>query len=122
MIYEPLFILAPFSRKSILMSFFMLPKVCQHDLLYLAATSTFSLPDSQCAFTPWTFCLTPAHSGKQMFSPFANIIQTKSCFFVYISHFSVNFIWFALLTHQKFDDNSLQAWRTLICHHFELPQ
>ena len=35
---------------------------------------------------------------------------------------SVNFIWFALLSHQKFDDRPLFKPGALICHHSEQPQ
>ena len=42
-----------------------------------------------------------------MFKPFVNISLTKIFFSVYIIYSSVNFLWFALLSHQKFDNRSL---------------
>ena len=33
--------------------------------------------------------------------------MTKTCFLMHMTHYSVNFIWFALLSHQKFDDRLL---------------
>ena len=65
-----------------------------------------------------------AHRGKPKFRQFVNIFWTKTCFSIYIRHFSVNFSWFALLNYQKFDDRSVFKPGTfsLIFHHFELPQ
>ena len=49
---------------------------------------------------------------------------TKTCFFVYILYFSVNFTYFSLLSHQIFDDRLLytSGELKLIWHHFEYPQ
>ena len=77
--------------------------------------------ESQCVSIVWTIFSTQAFIGKPMFSPFLNIILTKICFFVHIRYSSVNFTWFALFTHQKFDDRPLLKPGALhfICHHFE---
>ena len=66
----------------------------------------------------------PLHCGKPMFSPVVKIFLTKTCFSVYITHNFINFTWFALLSHQKFDERFLfkPGACYLIYHHFELPQ
>ena len=59
-------------------------------------------------------CLFPqARSGKPILKSFINIFFTKACFFVWITHYSVKFIWFALLRSPKFDDRSLFRSGTL---------
>ena len=52
--------------------------------------------------------------ADHLFSPFVNIFFLTSTYFsVYItSRFSVNFTWFAFLSHQKFDETTVQAWST----------
>ena len=50
--------------------------------------------------------------------------MTKRYFCLYSSHFSVKFTWFAMFSHQRFDDEPLFKFRTLcfIYLHFEWPQ
>ena len=51
-----------------------------------------------------------------MFSPFVTIFwggATKTWFSIYITHSSVNFIWFVFLRHPKFDDRPLFKARAL---------
>ena len=58
-------------------------------------------------------CLFDLHfKCKPIFTPPAKIFSflfffTKTCFFVYITHSSLNFTWFSLFSHQKFDQRPL---------------
>ena len=68
----------------------------------------FSLRESLFVSSLLTVFLTLAHSGKPIFSPFVNIFFfTKIYLSIYITHSSVNFTWFALLSSQKFNDRPL---------------
>ena len=49
----------------------------------------------------------PNLRGKSMFSPLVNIFLTKTCISVHTTHSSVNFTWFALLSHQECFDRQL---------------
>ena len=58
--------------------------------------------------------LSEIRSCKTHDSPFVKRFLTKKCFAVNMAHSSVNFIWFALLSHQKFHDRLLfLPWSTL---------
>ena len=57
--------------------------------------------------TPWIVFSTQVHNGKPIFSQFVNIFLTKTCSSIDIAYSSVNFKWFALLSHQKLDDRLL---------------
>ena len=49
-----------------------------------------------------------------MYTPFVNILLTKTCFSIYITHSSINLTKCALLSHQKISwQTSVQAWNTL---------
>ena len=64
---EPLFTVAPFSKKSIVIGLFM--SQITVSMTYTDTTPrTLSLPESQYVFTPWTVFLTQVHSGKPMFN------------------------------------------------------
>ena len=76
----------------------------QYDLLYWLLHPKHFLYRRKSVSTPLT---THTHSGKPMFSPFVNILLIKKCFSIYIIHSSVNFTWFTLLSHQKFDKRAL---------------
>ena len=67
--------------------------------LLMNVPRTFSLLLNQCVSTSWT----QANCGKLMFRPFINMLLTKTCFSVQITHSSIKCIWFALLSQQKFD-------------------
>ena len=71
--------------------------------LLTATPGTFSLLESRCISTPWTLWLWFV-VAKLMFSPFIKFFffwlkQT----FLYMLHSYVNFMWFALLSQQKFN-------------------
>ena len=51
--------------------------------------------------------LIPISTVFKQFSPFLNIFLDKTCFSIHISHSSVNFTLFVLLSHPKFDDRPL---------------
>ena len=87
--------------------FFHVPKDFQYDLLYWLLLLELFLYLRICVSVTWTVFLTQACSGKSMFSPLVNIFLNKTCFFIHITHSSVNFTWFILLSHQKFDDRTL---------------
>ena len=72
------------------------------------ASGTLSLPK-----IPWSVFSTHAYSNKPMFSSFVNIFFTKTSFSEHITHLSVNFTWFAFVSHQKFDDWPLFKPRAL---------
>ena len=99
----------PFPRLSVL----KWTKQCYWGLNSLTLRSKFS-------------CSTQARIGKPIFCFFVNIFfwQKMSFFFVRITHSSVNFTWFALLSHEKIDDKPLfkcEALCLILCH-FELSQ
>ena len=54
----------------------------------------FSIPEIQCVPSSWT----QARCDKPTFSLFVNISFAKTCFYVDITHSSVNSAWFALLS------------------------
>ena len=74
--------------------------------------------------TLWTIFSTWAHSDKSMFNPFVKVFFDKICFFVHITHSSVNFTWFVFLSHQRIDRRPLFKPRALclISNHFEKPR
>ena len=92
-----------FSRISILMSPIKSQKTLNMNLFLTTAPRTFSLPDSQCISTQSTVFSIQTLCGKPIFSPLVNIFG----FSVHITHSCVNFIWFALLSHQAFNDRPL---------------
>ena len=74
----------------------------------------FFLLESQCFSTVFsTFWLTYVLPICKHFLP-------KTYFSIHITHFSVNFIWLAVLSHQKFVDRPLfKSGAHLIFHNFE---
>ena len=92
---------------------------------FTTVSGTFSLPEIPCVLTSWTVYSTQARCGNPMFSLMVKFFFfIKIGFSVSIIDSSVNYILFALLSHQKFDDRSLFKPGALcsICCHFELPQ
>ena len=97
--------------------------------LLTMASRTFSLSESHCVSTLWAVFLIQAGCRKPVFSPFINFFFffffffTITCFSVHISH-SENFKWFALFSHQKFDDRPLSnlekfVWFAAILNSFK---
>ena len=120
------------SQSSEDVSFVERDELSEEIIFFLAITEqvvpgTFSSLESQCVSTSWTVFLTRARTGKFLFDLFVNIWQklklflTERCFFMYITNSSVNFAWFALFSHQEFDDRPLfePEILCLIFHQFE---
>ena len=57
--------------------------------------------------------LTLAHSSKPICK---DSFLTKTCFFIHITHFSINFTWFTLLSSQTIDDRTLIKLYLTHCH------
>ena len=85
--------------------------------LLTATTRTFSLSEKQYVSIPCTVFSTRTHSSKAICKYFL----TKTYFSVPIIHFSVNFTWITLFSHQRFDDRPLfkpGALCLIYCHIF----
>ena len=105
-----LFTVAPFSRNLIVMGPFM----SQKNVLYWLLCLEFFLYQKVDVF--------PLHGlffqlRLIVSNPCLTIFWTLTCFSIHITHSSVNFTWFALLNHQKFDDRLMFKSETL----FDLP-
>ena len=73
-----------------------------------AASGSCHLPDSQCLFLlRGLYFLPQARSSKCTVSQFVNSFLTNTCFYVHFTHSSGKFSWFALFSHQKFDNWTL---------------
>ena len=85
------------------------PFMCQKfvSMTFFIDTCTQKFPlQNQCVSTPWSVFSTQACRGKPI-KLICNILLTKTYFSMHITHSSVNFTWFVLLTHQIFDDRIL---------------
>ena len=92
---EPLFAVAPFSRKFTVMDPFMSQNTIS--MIFFSGSLNFSLPESQCDSTVF---LAHVHRGK---FTFCKHFLTKTCFFsIHITHSSVNFTWFTFLNQYKY--------------------
>ena len=88
------------------------PEDFQHDLLYRLLCPEIFLyqrvnvfPLNGLSFSLRFVVVNPLASSS------VKIILAKTCFSTHITYSSVNFIWFALLSHQKFDDRPLLGIR-----------
>ena len=87
---------------------FHVPNHCQHDLLYRQLSRELFLYQRVSMFPFQILSLqNQVCNSKPLLSPFINIFFNKTCFSVYIILSSVNFIWFAFLSHEKFQDRPL---------------
>ena len=89
--------------------------------LMITALRIFYLPESQCFHSIDCFFLTQIFCSKPIFRSFIHNFLTKTFFSVHITHSSVHFTWFALLSHPEFDDKPLfkPGACGLIYNHFE---
>ena len=72
---------------------------------YYQSSYQFCLFHYQYVSTTLIVFFTQTRSGKLIFSPFVNVLLTKSM--LYHTHSSVNFTWFARFSQQKFNDRPL---------------
>ena len=95
-----LFTVALFSRKSVVMGSFISQKTARVDLLYRLWCPEIFLYRKVSVSTPWIIFSIYFHSGKPTFNSFVKILLTKTCSFIH-RYFSINFTWFALLSHKN---------------------
>ena len=89
---------------------FSYPKWLSASSSYLPLRRVHFLLYSQYISTLLTVCSIKARWCKPTFSPFVNFFFIKTCFSVHFKQCSVNFTWFEVLCHQKFDDRPIKAY------------
>ena len=81
---------------------------CQHHFhYYLLYLELFLYLRVSVFLLHMTVFLTQCPRGKSMYCPFVNNYLTKTWFLIDITNSFKNFIWFALLSHQKSDNRPL---------------